>query len=512
MPNLSRQRLLKEEKLRRWQDQQRELCRNDIAYFCNRFVKTYDPRCTPASIPFTLFIKQEQFLVWLSERDANGENGLAEKSRDVGFTWLCCVYALHCWLFRDGDSTGFGSRKLDLVDKIGNLDTILEKIRFALRNLPAFLRPEGFVSGKHDGYCKIVNPANGNMITGEGGDQIGRGGRQTRYFVDESAFLEHPQLVESSLSATTNVRIDVSTPNGIGGAFYVKRHKGIVPVFTFHWTDDPRKTPEWAAKKKLEIDEVTWAQEYDIDYSASLEGVTIPAAWVRAAVNLAIPATGDYVAGWDIAAEGTNKTVLMFRSGSVVQEILDWSKMNTTQTAWRARDEVEARNCKTLNYDADGIGTTIAGTFAAGEVQLKFSLRAIQGNAPASQTTIWANGLTSYAQFGNLRAEGWWLLRRRFECAFEFVELGIPHDADEMISIPNHAELINQLSMPLYRHNTAGKLLIESKADMKKRGIQSPDFGDACVYAFLSGSTSLTEAARVVETLRPSEFTDWDKY
>jgi phage terminase large subunit len=48
---------------------------------------------------------------------------------------------------------------------------------------------------------------------------------------------------------TSNCKIDVSTPNGPNGPFYRKRHGGKVPVFTFHWRDDPRKGPAWYAEQ-----------------------------------------------------------------------------------------------------------------------------------------------------------------------------------------------------------------------------------------------------------------------
>ena len=82
--------------------------------------RTYDPRLPGSKlVPFVPFPRQVEFLRWLGEREAAGEDGLAEKSRDMGLTWLCVAYAVHGWLFVPGYSVGFGSRKLDLVDKIG---------------------------------------------------------------------------------------------------------------------------------------------------------------------------------------------------------------------------------------------------------------------------------------------------------------------------------------------------------------------------------------------------------
>src|SRR5579862_8293720 len=153
------------------QSRKRELnkCKSNPVHWINHWAWTYDPREKYATRPFNLFPRQEEFIHWLTERDQNQESGLAEKSRDVGFTWLCAAYALHCWLFRDGDSTGFGSRKLDLVDHKDNPDCIFEKVRFLLNHLPSWMRPAGFEPHHHDKYCTLLNPVNGSTITGEGG-------------------------------------------------------------------------------------------------------------------------------------------------------------------------------------------------------------------------------------------------------------------------------------------------------------------------------------------------------
>ena len=55
---------------------------------------------------------------------------------------------------------------------------------------------------------------------------------------------------------------------------------------------------------------------------------------------------------------------------------------------------------------------------------------------------------------------------------------------DEMISIPNHPQLIAELSMPLAQRTASGKIKIESKDDMHRRGLKSPNYADALVLAF----------------------------
>lgn len=460
---------------------------SDVIHWCNHWAFTYDPRESDPVVPFDLFPKQEEFLRWLSEREAKQQDGLVEKSRDMGATWLCCVYALHGWLFRDGFSAGFGSRKLELVDRIGDLDSIFEKIRFLLYNLPGWMLPHEFKRSEHDNHARLINPANGASITGEGGDNIGRGGRKSIYFVDEAAFLDHAHLVERSLSQTTRVRIDVSTPNGPGNPFARRRFGGKVPVFTLHWKTDPRKGEAWYQGMKDAKDAVTVAQEIDIDYTASVDGITIPAAWVRAAVGLKLPASGPKIGGLDIAEEGKDVTVLVARQGPVVQAIESWSHCNTTETAWRARDEGRRQGLATMNYDCGGVGAGVKGTWLTSETLLGFCARAVNaGEAPSDAR--WPDGQSSKQKFLNLRAEMWWRLRRRFEKTYEHVTAGVVHPPEEMISIPDHSQLIAELSQPLSERTESGKIKLESKPDMRRRGVKSPDFADALAHAFLEAT------------------------
>ena len=70
-----------------------------------------------------------------------------------------------------------------------------------------------------------------------------------------------------------------------------------------------------------------------------------------------------------------------------------------------------------------------------------------------------------------------------------------------MISVPNHPELIAQLSLPIYMSTEQGKVQIESKDDMRRRGIESPDFADALVLAFHNAAieSALSTAAEQIE-------------
>ena len=60
--------------------------------FINAFGVTFDPRMAelglPTTMPFILFPKQEEWIDWLVDRWKKREDGLTEKSRDMGLSWL----------------------------------------------------------------------------------------------------------------------------------------------------------------------------------------------------------------------------------------------------------------------------------------------------------------------------------------------------------------------------------------------------------------------------------------
>ena len=180
----------------------------------------------PARMPLCLFPRQEDLVLFLHAMLKGQENGLIEKARDMGATWVSCAFSVWLWIYWPGASVGWGSRKEQLVDKIGDPDSIFEKMRMIIQCLPPLFLPAGFRVNDHMTYMKIINPENGATITGEAGDNIGRGGRKLIYFKDESAHYERPEKIEAALADNTRTQIDISSVNGLGNVFHRRRENG----------------------------------------------------------------------------------------------------------------------------------------------------------------------------------------------------------------------------------------------------------------------------------------------
>lgn len=478
---------------------------------------TFDPRRGELrTLPFILFPKQREFIDFLEYCRKTKHNGLVEKCRDGGMTWLCICYALWLWLFHSGVSCGFGSRKQDLVDKIGDPDSILEKGRIVLRWLPFWMLPRGFSSGKHLNYLKFVNPANNSTIKGEGGDNIGRGGRSTMYFKDESAHYEHPDLIEAALGDNTDVQIDISSVNGSANVFYRRRRSGVVwssgieiapgmvAVFIFDWRDDPRKSQEWYDLRRARAEREgllhIFMQEVERDYASAVEGIIIRPEWARACLDAHIKLAhlgnwfaGERVAAQDVADGGGDRNAYASRGGVVLKRIEAWGG-EAGDAAHIAVPYAMEDGIRDLYYDCIGVGTGFK----------------VETNNMASKDS-WPTGLTVHpwdasanvlnptdpvipgdAQsptnedvYENLKAQAWFLMRSRTWKTYLAVTRGEVFPIDELASfpsnLPNVHQFIMELSQPVKKMSlSSGKTVVDKKPD----GAVSPNMADSGVMCY----------------------------
>jgi len=499
--------------------QQNELaaCRQSCDYWIDNWCWSYNPKLASEGkdpvLPFRLFDKQRQYLRWREARLRSKESGVVEKCRDIGASWLNIYHQFWHWLFDRGYKGTFGSRKEKLVDTLGDPDTLFEKARIMLRYLPTWMRPKDY----YDGYLRFVNYDNNATITGEAGDQIGRGGRSTVFDIDEGAFIQRADIVDRAVSFNADSVFWTSTPNGISNVFAKKRHSGKIPVFRFDWFDDPRKDEAWLQRQIDSKDPITLAQEVYVQYETSSENQAISGEWIAASVNSPLQPHGRRVAALDVATSGTN--VFTVREGSVVLHIESWSNLNTTQSAHRAIDLIDRFNVTLFVYDAEGLGEGIGAALfqyqqelEADGWELNFFYKPFRGSDSPSDRYWIGDKLTSKQKFLNRRAEAIWSVRSRVKNTYERVKGIQYHDDADCISYPNHAELRSQLGVYKFFKTSKGKLAIESKEQLAKRGIGSPDFFESLYMCFSEDPPETGEDAVSVEPMDSTSILDrYDK-
>lgn len=484
--------------------------------FINHWCDTYDPRNAgsgvPARMPLCLFPRQEDLVLFLHAMLKGQENGLIEKARDMGATWVSCAFSVWLWIYWPGASVGWGSRKEQLVDKIGDPDSIFEKMRMIIQCLPPLFLPAGFRVNDHMTYMKIINPENGATITGEAGDNIGRGGRKLIYFKDESAHYERPEKIEAALADNTRTQIDISSVNGLGNVFHRRRengkewnsgeaHKDVTNIFIMDWRDHPHKTDEWyeARRKKAEADGLlhVFAQEVDRSYSASVQGVIIPSDWVASAIDahikLGFDDSGGWVAGLDVADGGMDKNAFAARKGVILKDIKEWGERDTGVTARRSVEFCEGKTPVEVQYDCIGIGSGVKAETnrLMDEGIMPKNMRFVPWDAGASPQDKDKNVILGDKDsplngdfYTNLKAQGWWELRRRFEKTHKAVTEFEDYPVDELISLSSDMPLLRtlqkELSQPTAGKSARMKLLVNKTPE----GTRSPNIADAVMMAY----------------------------
>jgi len=506
-----------------------------VEFICH-WIDTYDPRKAangePAWMPFVLFGRQADFIEFVMAMLEGEANGLVEKSRDMGVTWCAVGLSIWLWLFYDGAAIGWGSHKQGQVDKLSDMSSIFEKIRQGIERLPEVFKPAGLVKDEHLLSMRIINPENGNTITGECGPNIGRGGRTLIYFKDESAHYEHPELIEAALMDNTRVQIDISSVNGLGNPFHRKRDSGVdwapgqeptrtrTNVFVMDWSDHPEKTQQWYDDRKERSEaeglQHLFAQEVDRSYSAAVVGTIVPAEWAKSCIDAhlklkwGIP-TGNILSALDVADEGGDTNAQATRRGVVLVKLEEWGERDTALTARRAIKSIQDLGPRVgLQYDSVGIGAGVKAETnrLKDEKKLPKGLRIDPWNAgaaPLKPDAYIIAGDTKSPKvkdfYANLKAQAWWELRLRIERTWRAVTKGEKFKQEDLISFdakcigPLLPKLLKELSQPTAGTNANMKLLVNKKPD----GTKSPNLGDAVVMCYWPAYSSTY----------PSDFSTW---
>lgn len=214
-----------------------EMCRQDLLFYVNGFVFTYDPRTRLKSLPFVTWPIQDRAFPTILDCIEHGQDLVIEKSRDMGASWMSLIVMEWLWHFHPGNSFLMVSRKEDLVDAPGDPDSLFWKVDFVHKHLPRWLKPETDRRKLHFG-----NMGNGSTIDGESTTAAaGVGGRRTAMFIDEFSRIEEGYHLLAGTADTTQCRIFNFTPWGTSNAAYKLARRDDVRKLRLHWKDHPEK-------------------------------------------------------------------------------------------------------------------------------------------------------------------------------------------------------------------------------------------------------------------------------
>ena len=190
--------------------------------------------------------------------------------------------------------------------------------------------------------------------------------------------------------------------------------------------------------------------------------------------------------GVDVARFGDDKTVITPRISAKVYEFRKYSKKDTMETAGNV-----IRCCKDymnqfphikkclIKVDDSGVGGGVTDRLkeVIKEEKLPYTVIPVNNGDSASD-----------GYYFNLGAQIWGNIKELLENNFSN---NLQGKDDVQIELPHDEEMIKQLSVRKYHITSKGKIQLESKEEMKKRGLGSPDTADSLSLALYEPNTWL---------------------
>ena len=203
---------------------------------------------------------------------------------------------------------------------------------------------------------------------------------------------------------------------------------------------------------------------------------------------------GTSIIGFDVADEGQDNNCMSFRRGSVILYSDEWHDGDTGQSTRKVYNQAKKEMCGVV-YDSIGVG---AGAKAESNRLNKDSdnreIKFTPFNAgaavpyPGSEAQAGTNILNKDF-FCNAKAYYWWQLRQRFYNTYLAMTKNSEFNLDELISLSSantlNEKLITELSRCKIDYDNNGRIKVESKKDMLKRGVKSPNIADSVVMCFV---------------------------
>ena len=221
-----------------------------------------------------------------------------------------------------------------------------------------------------------------------------------------------------------------------------------------------------------------WVEDYgeDSDYvRVNVRGLFpsvsdmqfIPTGVVEEARKREVPAMlhEALIMGVDVARYGNDESVISFRKGRDAKSI-PWVKLrgvSVTELAAKVADLASQMHPQAVFVDEGGVGGGVVDVLQSMNVA---NVRGIQFGGKPDRAHVGTKA--DMIKYANKRAEMW----------------GVMRDNLRTLAIPDDDDLQDDLIGVMYGMNGKDAIILESKEDMKRRGLASPDRGDALALTF----------------------------
>lgn len=289
------------------------------------------------------------------------------------------------------------------------------------------------------------------------------------FLIDEASGIPEEvfQVAEGALSTEGAYAVMASNPTRMDGYFYDSHHKQRALWAALHWSgvDSPLVSRDYISEMAQKYGEHSSIYKIRVlgEFAGNPDGV-IPLDLIEGAISRAVQPSGEMRWGLDVARFGVDRTALAKRRGNTLTAPVRW---------WHGKDTMQVAGLLKLEYEQTpsidrprAIAVDVIG-IGAGVVD-----RCREMKLPVFGVNV-AESPSVRDQYARLRDELWFEAREWY--------------ARRDCSMPNDEALIAELTLPSYKVLSNGKKQVQSKDDLKKLGLNSPDLADAFVLTFAQG-------------------------
>jgi phage terminase large subunit len=208
---------------------------------------------------------------------------------------------------------------------------------------------------------------------------------------------------------------------------------------------------------------------------------------------------GIHSVGYDVADDGDDKNALVESWGNIVLHAEEWQGLEDQiiKSATHVYNHAVTTNSQIV-WDSIGVGAFVGSKFAELNDAQKRKIVYEPFNAgggvmdPKGAYMVFPHvTITNGEHFSNIKAQMWDEVAVRFRKTYEAITFGVKHPVHELISLNSKTlgKMIDKIKMELAApHKSSdrmGKFKVESKDDLRDRGIKSPNVADALIMSLI---------------------------
>jgi len=280
------------------------------------------------------------------------------------------------------------------------------------------------------------------------------------------------EAAAGSMSGHNATTLMLSNPTRSSGTFFESHNRMANSWWTRTWScvDSPLVSDEFVKEMEMRYGDTSNAFRVRVlgEFPLSDDNTIIPFHLVEAAQHrdIVVSEETSVVWGLDVARFGSDATALCKRQGPVVTELRSWRGLDLMQTTGRVVAEYEAlspsKRPTEILVDSIGVGSGVVDRLR----ELDLPVRGINvAESPSMGDT-----------YMNLRSELWFKCKAWLE--------------DRSCKLPKDDQLQAELTAIRYSFTSSGKMKAESKDEMRRRGVGSPDLADALCLTMASDAAT----------------------